>query len=253
MANVMVNAGLIFWSDIAPGGALDSGGVKRSGAPMDNPLLAELSEAGRVALASAKARDALVLAPLLAMDARLSRIVAQVREPLLAQMRLAWWRDELGKPAADRPKGDAVLGAFGIHCTGLEPAAIALVNGWEALLDDPPLSAAAATSFADGRGALLVGFSNISGLSADADEAARAGRLWAMGELASLSSEPDERAQALALADTDAHPALHLPSRLRPVAVLGGLSRRAILRGGAPLLGDRMSPLAALRLGLLGR
>jgi phytoene synthase len=33
---------------------------------------------------------------------------------MLGQMRLAWWREALGKPLADRPRGDEVLDAVGL-------------------------------------------------------------------------------------------------------------------------------------------
>ena len=35
--------------------------------------------------------------------------MARTTEPMLGQMRLAWWRDALGKPVDERPRGDAVL------------------------------------------------------------------------------------------------------------------------------------------------
>ena len=48
--------------------------------------------------------------------------------------------------------------------------------------------------------------------------------------------------------------ALHFASDLAgTVAVLAGLARRSGKRGGGPLIGDRLSPLAAIRLGIFGR
>ena len=45
------------------------------------------------------------------LDRRLARIVAATTEPMLGQMRLAWWRDILAKPVDERPRGDVVLDA----------------------------------------------------------------------------------------------------------------------------------------------
>ena len=46
---------------------------------------------------------------------------------MLGQMRLAWWREALGKPVADRPRGDRVLDAIGQDWAGREAALVAMV------------------------------------------------------------------------------------------------------------------------------
>ena len=66
-----------------------------------------------------------VRAPLstaLQLDRRLARIVSRTTEPMLGQMRLAWWREALNRPLADRPRGDAVLDAIGRDWAGREAA-----------------------------------------------------------------------------------------------------------------------------------
>ena len=66
------------------------------------------------------------------------RSSAQAREPLLGQVRLAWWRDRLGQDPADWPAGEPLLAAL----RGWQPqfaALAALVDGWELLLGAPPL------------------------------------------------------------------------------------------------------------------
>lgn len=170
---------------------------------------------------------------------------------MLAQMRLAWWRDQLGNPVDIRPTGDAVLDLVGECWVGYESALRKLVDGWEALLDEPPLSREAALAFAEGRGAINAALARKCGT--DPHAAARAGRIWALAELASRSSREGERESVLEIARENDVAAIALPRSMRPLAVLLGLARRSIAKGGQPFLGDRWSPLVAMRLGMFGR
>lgn len=68
---------------------------------------------------------------LLALDRRLADAAREGREPIMVQLRLAWWRDRLAEPAAQRPKGEpllALLAAWDDNRAALG----ALVDGWEA-------------------------------------------------------------------------------------------------------------------------
>ncbi|MBU1756741.1 MAG: hypothetical protein KJ703_07135, partial [Alphaproteobacteria bacterium] len=79
--------------------------VKKGLPPRGYSTIAENSElalAPRIALGWTTDPVRTVLVPLFTLDERLARIVATVREPLLAQMRLAWWRDRLGEAPASR-------------------------------------------------------------------------------------------------------------------------------------------------------
>lgn len=97
------------------------------------------------------------LTKLLELDARLARIVAATTEPMLGQMRLAWWRDTLGMDGSERPRGDAVMDGLGAVWGGKEAPLIALIDGWEWMLSEPPLSHEAASGFIDGRARALGG------------------------------------------------------------------------------------------------
>jgi Squalene/phytoene synthase len=69
---------------------------------------------------------------LLAFDRRLGSIVRDVREPLIAQMKLAWWRDLLGKEARHRPKGEPMVAALNaLNSIAVERAAGTMVDAWE--------------------------------------------------------------------------------------------------------------------------
>jgi phytoene synthase len=212
-------------------------------------LASELSEEAQVALAWAPLRARPATAALLALDQRLGTILRQKREPILAQIRLAWWRDRLGEPGESWPGGDAVLDGLR---RWREPAALAaLVDGWEGLLSDT-FDAPAISAFADGRARGFAALAGELGEGAAAEAALGAGRVWALADLVSNLSDPSEREAVLALARA-APPGQRLPRALRSLAVLAGLGRRAVALGGAPLLAGRGSAMAALRIGLAGR
>lgn len=184
-------------------------------------------------------------AAVFALDARLSQALARGREPLASQLRLAWWRDLL-REAEPRSADHAVAGI--LAASDDKASAIAMVDAWEELVADKPDLAA----FAKGRAAPFVALAGSLGCSPRHCEDARfAAARWALADLAEHVSEPGLREEARALA-TGMPLGGRLPATLRPLSVLDGLARRALARGG-PMLGDRLSPLAAIRLGILGR
>ncbi len=196
-------------------------------------------------------RDA--LRTLFEVDARLARIVAGTNEPMLGQMRLAWWRDILGTPVSERPTGDAVLDAIADFWTGHESGLITLVDGWEHMLADPPLSHDAAAGFADGRAAAMSSYAKMSEASPDQCEAVAANAsLWAIADAASHIADAKERLTMLEVAARLPKPA-RLRGPLRGIAVLGALAQRSLDAGGTPLMAGRGASLVAMRAGLAGR
>lgn len=210
--------------------------------PDDDPL----PEWGALVLAQARPPLRRALTGILHFDTRLSRIVTAAQEPALAQIRLAWWREELGRPLGETSSApaDPLLAALRSEFAGDTATLVSLVDGWEGLLETEPWPEAVLAEFVDAHGDVFAALAKLCGHEGHVREAAAHGRCWATAKLALL-------------ADATAHkppPGLPaLPRNLRPLAIIGGLSRRAILRGGAPLFGDRFSPLAALRLGIFGR
>lgn len=185
---------------------------------------------------------------MLALDARLAGVVRAAREPMLAQIRLAWWRDRLLADPADWPRGEPVLAA--LNSWGGKASVLApLVDGWEALLGEPPLAAEAYGTFAEGRGAAMAALAERS--NAMALTAESAGRLWGLADLALHLGNAAERAAAAELLNEAAIPRLVGP--LRPLAVLAGLSLRAVRRGRGDALDGPGALLAAIRLGFTGR
>jgi len=75
-------------------------------------LASELPPPQRLALAYAPARARPATLALLALDARLAAILRGRREPLAAQLRLAWWREMFARPPSDWPAGEPLLEAL---------------------------------------------------------------------------------------------------------------------------------------------
>jgi phytoene synthase len=210
-------------------------------------LLNELPPPQRLALAYAPRPARSATLALLALDARLAAVLRRRGEPVLAQMRLAWWRDMLSTNKAEWPRGDAVLGLLG---EWRDPAAlVALVDGWEGLLAEG-LEPQTIDAFAAGRGQAFVQLARELGVPSPGADAC--GAWWALGDLVANLANPAERAGVLAVAQGLA-PCRNLPRALRALAVLAALGRRSLSRGGAPLLDSPGAALVAMRVGILGR
>ena len=205
---------------------------------------ADLPDWAPVALAQAGEIGRPALTTLLALDTRLERIVHGATEPILAQVRMAWWREEIGRHRPDGanlppdPLLSAILAHWGEQRTGL----LALIEGWENLVGEPPWSSESHAAFCNGRALAFSAYAELMGERRLSEAASLHGAVWGAANLAQVDGGYDGRLQSLP----------RLPRRLRALAVIGGLSWRAVKRGGQPLLGDRMSPLVALRLGILG-
>lgn len=197
-------------------------------------------------------RDALRI--FLELDGRFARIVAGTSEPMLGQMRLTWWRETLARPIAERPSGDAVLDAIGAHWSGREAGLVKLVDGWEYLLAEPPLSEEDARGFIEGRSAALCAV--YADLAGEQHAALRAPAWrWACADLAANVTLQEERdlliRVGLELDNSAASGAL--PREVRGLAVLGALGVRALKRGARPLMEGRSAALVATRAAIIGR
>ena len=121
-----------------------------------------------------------------------------------------------------------------------------MVDAWEVVATGEGLLAAA-QAVAEARSAAFAAAARAEQGGACASAALR----WTLVTLAVRAPGERERENMLAIA-REIGPA-RLPRDLRPLALLDGLARRALERGKDALLGDRLSPLAALRLGIFGR
>jgi phytoene synthase len=209
-------------------------------------LIASLSVPQRLALAYTPGGTKPAVLALFALEARLAQAVRQASEPIMAQMRLAWWRDQLRFVPGARERSDELVRALDIFA-GEEAALRELVDGWEILLSEQ-LDAAA---FAEGRGGAFAALARV--LDAPDKPAAQAGRYFALADLAANLGDAGEKQDVLAAARSEGGTRVVLPRQLRSLAVLDGLARRSLARGGAPLLEGPGAMLAAIRLGLTGR
>ena len=210
-----------------------------------------LPAAQKVALGYAPLRVRPVYAAMFALDVHCAHLLRRASEPMLAQMRLTWWREALGRPADERARGSPLLASLSAWA-GEEDALAGLVAGWEYLIGASPLPITDLERFASHRADAFAGLARLLDRGAMAHAARAAGFRWALADLAQGLSDPAERAGVVELAAQTGTAPIRLSANLRPVAVLDGLARRAIARGGAPLLADRISALAALRIGMLG-
>ena len=103
----------------------------------------------RLALSYAPARARADTLTLLTLDNRLSGILRQRGETIIAQIKLAWWRDRLGELPANWPTGEPLLARLA-DWSGDTQALVPLVDGWEAILAEN-LDAPRIDEFATGR------------------------------------------------------------------------------------------------------
>lgn len=205
----------------------------------------------RIALAYTPPAHRPGLEALFAFDAMLSRFVIRSSEPLLVQMRLAWWREQLSQAVGPRIAADPVLQALRTHYVGEERALVALVDGWEGILAGTALSVDTVGELTRARASAIGGFASLAGAVADRARAEHAGMLWALADVANLTHDRRELDVVRSLTPDSGEPLPRRPE-LRGIAVLGGLARRA-LRRRRPLMDGRLAALAAFRLGVLAR
>jgi phytoene synthase len=200
----------------------------------------------RLALAYAPAAARPVWLSFLAFDVRLAGVVRGAREPMLGQLKLAWWRDRLGGDPESWPKGEPLLAslkAWGAEAKGLIP----LVDGWEALLGEWEDGVEPMAALTEGRVAGVETLARV--LGADHARMGAMARGWAAMDLASHLGNPEEKAAAMERLAALDWKGGRLPKVMRPLTVLHGLARRQ--RNG----GDASSPWAlvhAIRLGIFG-
>lgn len=212
----------------------------------DAVLLAAMPPALRMAVAYAPRASRPAWLGFFALDRRFAQIVRTAREPMLGQLRLSWWRETLARPVAERPSGDAVLAGL----AGWSEAAplVSLADGWEGLLGEAPLDAAAFAALAGARGEAVAAIARQGGEPARADDAAALAYRWALADMAVHLSDPREQATVAALHRATPQPRGRWPRLLRPIAVLETMTTRE-MAGAARWPGL----LAAMRIGLAGR
>jgi 15-cis-phytoene synthase len=127
----------------------------------------ELSAPQRLAIAYAPKASGSQLAWLLRFDQRLSGIMIKAKEPMIAQLRFAWWRDVLEKPVAERPSGEPLLAELvAFEQPALTQAALALVDAWELMVGEPDVDEQARSEAVRAE-AIFGGYADLADCSAD--------------------------------------------------------------------------------------
>lgn len=184
-----------------------------------------LSPPERLALAYATRRGRAVWEAFFLFERRLAETARPGREPLMVQLRLAWWRDRLAEPVERWPVSEPTLArlhAWGEHRSHLS----GLVDGWEAS---------------------VVGEDGGAALSA-----ARVDAFVALAALVGETSLDDVRraAQDLVSPSEATGRSPRLSRAMRPLIVLRGLAVRSAQGRPATPLADMAH---VIRIGLLGR
>ena len=217
-------------------------------------MIAEvLPPEAQVAIGYARAADRPTFAAMLELDRALARAVAGASEPIVGQMRLAWWRDALAAPDGELPQGgplyDQLVVSFGAQRSQL----VRLVDGWEALFLADPLDDTAIDALCEGRVLAWEATATAIDVKYSEDLLAAAARCWALADLAAnLPSGPDKALVLDRPSGLQGRPH-RLPRNLRPLIILAVLGDRSLKAGGQPMLADRRSAAIALRVGMFGR
>lgn len=192
-------------------------GVETGGLSAELPPLLRLA----VTYAPAPARPAWTA--LVLLDHRLSRAVAGASEPLIGQLKLAWWRDRMRESASRWPEGEPLLAALAPF-DGERAVLAALVDAWEGLIDEESRTDALAR-LGDARAGAVAALARVLGCPADPGAIAALARRWTM---------PDAAQSAV----------VRLPRALRPLMILAH----------APPSGAGLAALLrTVRLGMFGR
>lgn len=169
------------------------------------------------------------------LDAALGAVLAGGREPLISQIKLAWWRDALQALDDGPPPGEPVLQAVAAELlpngiTGRELAA--MEEGWALLLGEEPLGEAELSAYAAARGGLLFRYSARLLGAAEDERIRRGGEAWALADLCRHIGGKSERETARSACRERATSG-QWPKPLRPLGMLAALARRDCEAGGS--------------------
>ena len=171
-----------------------------------------------IAYAPINVRSAFSL--LLQIDQRFANILRNAREPMIAQIKMAWWREAFGKAPHQRPRGEPLLQALNqtgelIPYTALE----ALVLGWEMLLEAEQWNQEMIDGHASLRAqAVFLTYGQWVGSTQDV---LPVGQLWAINSL--RSDFPERVSDSIAAR----HASISRTRALRPLSILAMSMRTA--------------------------
>ena len=157
-----------------------------------------------------------------------------MREPILGQIRLGWWREQIERLPSLTAGPDPLLAALDDmirHHHVQTDDLIGLVNAWETMLEGPAPSGSDLIEFAQARGGSVFRLASAISGTAINDAIDQAGTLWALVDFARHCAETNQGQRALALAAGFVGVAWALPGGMRPFAILVRFAERDVLRG----------------------
>ncbi len=209
-----------------------------------------LSLTNPILRAMVPARVRAMIDALWALDARLGEL-ARVRpgsEPMLAQIRLQYWREALAKRNSAAP--DPVLAGVGAMSPAPNPDDLtALVDAWVGLVSAVTFDPAAALGFAEGRGRTLFGLSAVV-IGDQSPFIGDLGVVWALCDLGLHSSDPEVARYCFAEA---AQRWRDLSGKRAPRPLLALAAVSAMVAGNGGYRRPLRERALLLRIGLTGR
>lgn len=188
-----------------------------------------------MALAYAPAAKQRALAALFAVDAAMGEVIRTSSQPMLGQIRLAWWRERLdaldrGEPPPPEPRLRGVKEAL-LPCGVSGHDVAALEDAWLRMFDPFPWTAETAAAVA-ARGRTLFTLA-AQVLGADTMQLDHAGRLWALVDTARHCSDGPSRALLLHEARTIAASLAseRYPRSVRSISMLAAVAARDLAKG----------------------
>lgn len=205
-----------------------------------------------LALSYAAPAKRAALSALLGLDDALASVMRTTTEPAVTQIRLAWWREQVGglnpssamaMPALDSLARHVV--ADGINARRL----VDIVEGWEILVEAERMDEAALAAFAKKRGGELFA---IGGELLGGSVPEGAGKGWALADLARHLEADDEAEIAQRMATQQLSSQIRWPRETRALGALEAIAMMnlAVGRDRQPVIASprRVARLAWMRL-----
>lgn len=189
-----------------------------------------------------------------AFDARLAQIARTTSEPMIGQMRLAWWNDVIDDAAGVKGQGEPVADAMRASGADRGPGLSAMIDGWEVLVVEPDIDEQGLRDYAVGRGGGV--FRALAGQNDVPAWLEIAGQVWALWDLAGHVRDKGLADAALKLGreQLGLMDGVRWTPALKPLRIAFTLARGDVLAGrGAPVGMPRALSLRLLRIALVGR
>jgi phytoene synthase len=188
--------------------------------------MADLDPDRTLALAYVPAKHRAAVGALWRLDAALGQALAGGREPMIARIKLAWWREALERLDREPAPAEPVLREVAESLLPVIPGAdlARMEEGWSVLPSAETLGPHDLAAYAAGRGGRLFALTaRLLGAALPGLE--EAGEAWALVDLARHCATAEDSDVALAAARERPLPR-RWPSPLRPLGMLASLAAR---------------------------